>query len=434
MLAALLLSGVSLAALSPSALAQGTPPAPAPEAAPSGPGLMIGDIKLSGQINAGFMLNPGNPSTGLNFGHLFTDRSNAAQINQILLTAEKAIDKTSTAFQWGFKLQGMYGSDARFTQYLGVFNNALPYDRYQFDIVEANLQLRLPVFAGGMDIKAGMYATPVGYETIDPSTNPFYSHSYMFQFGLPFKHTGLLTVSHVSDMLDIYAGIDTGSNTTFGSMGDNNGAVAGIAGIGLNLMDGKLTVVALSHFGPEQATRFLGSLSPSVNANGTLRSFNDIVITYKATEALTLVTDLNWVRDSYGLSGKPVNGFGVAQYVSYALTDTLTLNARGEVWRDDNNYFVASFSGNSDPVRFQQALPTRPVYAAPGTNTTYGSLTLGVTWKPELPTTAVALAVRPEIRWDHAFTNNRPFGANPLVGKRGSSDSFTFGADLVLSF
>lgn len=278
----------------------------------------------------------------------------------------------------------------------------------------------------------------VGYETIDPSTNPFYSHSYIFQFGLPFKHTGVLTTSHVTDMLDIYAGIDTGTNTTFGPLGENNSALGGIAGFGLNLMDGKLTVLALSHFGPENASRFLSPLG--VNANGQWRFFNDILITYKPTDTLTLVTEFNWARDNYGFNGKAVNGFGVAQYASYALTETLALNVRGELWRDDNNYFVASFSGNSDPVRFQQALPVRPVYSAtglngaPGPGTTYGSLTAGVTWKPELPTTAVALAIRPEIRWDHAFGSNRPFGANALVGKRGASDVFTVGADIVLSF
>ena len=72
--------------------------------------------------------------------------------------------------------------------------------------------------------------TPLGYETIDPSTNPFYSHSYIFQFGLPFKHTGALTATHVNRRLDVYAGIDTGTNTTFGPLGDNNGAVGGIGG------------------------------------------------------------------------------------------------------------------------------------------------------------------------------------------------------------
>ena len=32
------------------------------------------------------------------------------------------------------------------------------------------------------------------------------------------------------------------------------GAIGGIAGIGLNLMDGKLTVLALTHIGPENPT------------------------------------------------------------------------------------------------------------------------------------------------------------------------------------
>lgn len=439
-LAVSLLAGVALPALaqSPAPVSAPAPtstPAPVPEpvAAPASTGLMIEGIKLSGQINAGFMLNPYRPNTGLNFGHSFTDRANAAALNQILLTAEKKIDTASTDFQWGFKVQGMYGTDARFTQFLGVFNNATPNSRYQFDIVEANVQARLPIFAGGMDLKAGMYATPIGFETIDPATNPFYTHSYIFQFGLPFKHTGLLSVSHVSDTLDVYAGVDTGANTTIGPLGENNGAVGGIAGVGLNLMGGKLTILALSHFGPENATRALSPLG--VNANGEWRFFNDIVVTYKATEALTLVTEANWIRDNYGLNGNAVNGFGVAQYASYALTETVALNARAEVWRDDNNFFVASFAGNSDPVRFQQGLPTRStVYAAPGGSTTYGSLTLGATWKPTLPTSVATLAIRPEIRWDHAFTTNKPFNNNAVTNTGGTANNFTFGADLVLTF
>jgi hypothetical protein len=429
-LASTLLASVALPAL---AQAPTPAPTPAPVAEPASTGLMIDGIKLSGQIQAGFMLNPFRPNTGLNFGHSLTDRANSAALNQILLTAQKDIDTDNPGFQWGFKVQGMYGTDARFTQYLGVLNNVFPNSRYQFDIVEANLQARLPIFSGGMDIKAGMYATPIGYETIDPSTNLFYSHSYIFQFGLPFKHTGVLTVSHVSDMVSIYAGVDTGANTTMGPLGDNNSAVGGIAGVGLTLMDGKLSILALSHFGPENATRVLSPIG--INANGQWRFFNDIVVTYKATEALTLVTEANWIRDNYGYTGRAVNGFGVAQYASYALTDTISLNARAELWRDDNNFFVASFAGNNDPVRFQQGLPTRQaVYAAPGTNTTYGSLTLGVTWKPELPTSFATLMIRPEIRWDHAFTSNKPFNNNALTNTGGTSDNFTFGADLVLTF
>ncbi len=399
--------------------------APVESATPSG--LMIGPVKLSVQINSGILVNPGRPADGLNFGHLFTDHANQFQLNQVLLTAQKALDPKDTDYQWGFKIQLMYGSDARYTQFLGELNRVNPDSRYQFDVVEANVQAHLPWFTeGGLDLKAGQYATPLGYETIDPATNLFYSHSYIFQFGLPFKHTGALTVTHVNSLLDIYMGADTGSNTTFGPLGDNNGAIGGIAGFGLNLMDGKLTVLALTHFGPEQATRLLSPIG--VDANGQWRYFNDVLVTWKATDKLTLVTEANLVRDGYGAAGKAVNGFGLAQYASYALTDTLALNGRAEYWRDDNNFFVASFPSNSGPVRAQQGFAVPFLHTAPGTNTTYGSLTLGVTWKPELPAPVSGLLIRPEVRWDHAFTNNRPFNAQR------DNNAFTIGADFVLTF
>jgi hypothetical protein len=82
---------------------------------------------------------------------------------------------------------------------------------------------------GTQALSSGQYPTPLGYETIDPSTNLFYSHSYIFNFGLPFKHTGALTVTHLNDVVDVYAGVDTGTNTTFGRLGDNNGRSAGSA-------------------------------------------------------------------------------------------------------------------------------------------------------------------------------------------------------------
>jgi hypothetical protein len=326
-------------ALAPvTALAQPAPPAVAPEAPPPAapatpeappPGLWINGIHLSAQIEGGFMGNPSRPADGLDFGQLFTDHANQFQLNQILLTANKPLDPKNSDYQWGFKVQFMYGSDARYTQFLGELNRVVPDQRYQFDVVEANVLAHVPwLTEGGIDLKVGQYPTPLGYETIDPSTNLFYSHSYIFQFGLPFKHTGALTITHVNSVLDIYGGIDTGTNTTFGPLGENNGAVGGIAGFNLTLMDGNLTILALTHFGPEQPTRLL---SPEgFNANGQWRYYNDVLVTWKASEKLTLVSEANLVRDGFGAANKPVNGFGFAQYASYALTDTVALNGRVE--------------------------------------------------------------------------------------------------------
>jgi hypothetical protein len=68
------------------------------------------------------------------------------------------------------------------------------------------------------------------------------------------------------------------------------------------------------------------------------------------------------------------------------------------------------------------------VHGAPGTNTTYSELTLGVTWKPALPAPVSGLLIRPEIRWDHAYTNNHPFNAQK------DNNAFTIGVDAVLTF
>jgi hypothetical protein len=407
-------------------------PAGAPPAPP--PGFWVDGIHLSAQIDAGIIANPFRPQTGLNFGQLTTDHANEVQLNQLLLTANKPLDPKDSGYQWGFKAQFMYGSDARYTQFLGELNRVDPSQRNQLDIVEANVLVHTPwLSAGGIDWKIGQYPSPLGYEVIDASQNPFYSHSYIFQFGLPFKHTGALATWHATDLIDLYSGVDTGANTTFGPLGENNSAIGGIGGIGLNMMGGALTVLALTHFGPEDATRVLSPLG--VNADGQWRTFNDIVVTWKATDAITMVAEFNLVRDSYGFVGKPVNGLGAAEYGGYTLNDNWVLNARAEVWRDDNNFFVASFSGTATYVQAQQGLSSlNGIHTAPGGSTTYGALTLGVTYKPDLPPWISGVLIRPEIRWDHAFTDNNPFNNNPPSNTKGTSNSFTFGADAVVTF
>ncbi|MGQ4828462.1 outer membrane beta-barrel protein, partial [Enterococcus faecalis] len=79
--------------------------------------------------------------------------------------------------------------------------------RNQFDIVEAYVNAHLPILtSGGVDIKAGQFVTLEGAEVIDATGDFFYSHTYIFNFGIPFKHTGILTTTHVNKTLDIYAG------------------------------------------------------------------------------------------------------------------------------------------------------------------------------------------------------------------------------------
>ena len=292
-------------------------------------------------------------------------------LNQVLLSVQRLPDPKATGYDFGFQIQALYGSDARYVQFMGELNSTFA-SRNQLAFINANVQAHLPwLTAGGIDLKVGQYPTPLGYETIDPSTNPFYSHSYIFNFGLPYVHTGAIAVTHVNPILDVYGGVDTGMNTTFGA-GDNNGAVAELAGVNLTLLDSKLTILALSHFGPENPTRTVPK------ANCCWRSENDIVITYKATDKLAFTTELNLINDS----NFAANAYGAAQYVSYALNDAVTLNARAEIYRDEKGFFVAAFPGNHGFINAQLGFPATVLGAGPAT---YSEFTLGLTYKPTLP-------------------------------------------------
>ena len=267
--------------------------------------------------------------------------------------------------------------------------------------------------AGGIDFKLGQFVTPIGYETIDPSTNPFYSHSYIFNYG-PFQHTGLLAEWHLNPTIDLYGQVDTGESTTFDG-GDNNGETAGLFGIGLNnLLGGKLTLLGLTHLGPENATIAVP------NANSQMRYESDFIATYKATSNLTLVTELNYQHDdAFG-----ADSYGAAQYISYTLTPTWTVNGRAEVYRDNAGFFVFSYPGDLDPIRSLKGLSNTSFTAG---RATYSEFTAGLTYKPSIPKVAL-LAFRPEIRWDKTFSGPRAYDGMTQTG------NFTFGGDIILGF
>src|ERR1700719_3518393 len=81
---------------------------PAPSPPPAG---WWDHFTIGGTVEAGVTLNGDNPGDGLNFGHLFTDKANTLLLNQILLTAQRPLDPKATDYDFGFKLQGMYGSE-----------------------------------------------------------------------------------------------------------------------------------------------------------------------------------------------------------------------------------------------------------------------------------------------------------------------------------
>ncbi len=367
-------------------------------------------FSIYGWIETGFTGNFDSPNDNQNFGRFFDDRSNEFVVNQVVITAERTLDP-KVGFDWGFKFQLLFGTDARYIHSLGLFSGTMGTSLYQPDIPEFYLNFHFPIFTeGGLDLKAGKFVTPVGFEAIDPRNNIFYSHTYIFNFGVPFNHTGALFTLHANSWLDLLGGVTRGVNT---SIDDNNDSVGFLAGFGLNLAGGKFTVNGATHIGPE-----------TPNNNHDLRYLNDVYFTWKITDKWTSISEFNYIYDE----GADADGYGVAQYLTYAINDKFTVKIRGEVWRDDDGFYVASFADPHDPMRSLRGEAVIDPRTVGGGATTYGALTVGVDIKPTMPKPFKGLVIRPELRVDHSFSDTRPFND--------SSDKtmFTAAVDAILTF
>ena len=368
-------------------------------------------FKISGWIDSGVTFNPASPQDNQNFGRLFDDRANEPLLNQLVINFERVLVPQPGEFDWGFKLQLMYGSDARVIHSLGLFDRTA-HEILQPDLVEAYLNLHFPVFTeGGLDLKLGKFVTLEGAETIDPHTNFFYSHTYIFNFGIPFNHTGALATLHATKWLDLMAGVTRGVNT---SIDDNNDAPAFHGGVGLNFNDGKVVVSASTHIGPE-----------TPHNNHDLRYLSDITTTWKITDKLTSITDLNYALDE--VAG--AKAYGIAQYLTYSINSWLTAGIRGEIFRDDKGFYVVSFADNDDAMDSLRGTGHNiDIRTVGGGSTTYGAITAGVNIKPAMPKPISGLTIRPELRYDRALNGTHPFNDSS------DRDQFTAAVDFILTF
>jgi hypothetical protein len=372
-------------------------------------------VGVTGHVEMGVTGNPDDPKSDINFGHLFTDRANQFDLNQALLTIERPLAPEEGKWDWGFKLQPMYGSDARYT-HLMYFLDDYSNDYYEFDIVEMYANAHLPyVTKGGIDLKGGIFVTLMGAEVIYAPGNPFYSHSYIFNYGIPLKHWGGMITMHATDQIDLHVGGVTGINT---SWTDNNDNPAFHCGASWKSKNEKAFVFASFHYGPENDTQYEKPGFGGVDANSDCRYIGDLVLTFKPLEKLTLITDLNYGKDD----GFDAEWYGGAQYAIYEVCKWLKAGIRGEVFRDDDAFAVVQFHENDDFLDLQRGRPTRPQTVSGG-DTTYYELTTGVTISP-----CDSVAFRPELRWDWSDGDTDPYD------NFHKSHQFTLAMDMIIKF
>ncbi|NNM85787.1 MAG: outer membrane beta-barrel protein [Phycisphaerales bacterium] len=410
-------------------------------------------INISGFIDAGYTANFDHQA-GSNIGGRVFDQENGnhLQLDQIDVSISKAIDFSNANFRkrgWdvGGKVEVLYGMDGDLIHSNGMNfyhgnnyyqNGQNPFKPInQFDVVQAYATFAVPMFdTGGLKIKAGKFVTPFGDETINPTTNPFYSHSYEFGFGIPFTQTGILAIFSPNSDWTFSAGVTRGWNNTLTKTNDTLADFLG--GINWTPQEKRfqgLTATLNYSLGAQDPSYYPNDLDGDLDGSGLrsgdnshYRSVTEVILTYTPPKMsqLTLTSDSLWGYDgasdiiiptgvspgtgtvSYG----PANYYAEEAVASYKLNSYVTLNGRAEWYHDGH-------SGTT--------------YAIVGRTVNLSEFTIGATITP-FPNSSWGkyLKLRPELRQDYA--DHPIFQTGGGSGSTAKRYQTTAAMDVIYSF
>ena len=366
-------------------------------------------IDISGHVDVGYTYSFQQPPNDVLVGRVFDVQHDELLLHQ----ADIAIQRTLTPddnqvtgyadkFNLGFKAEMMYGYDARFIHANGLFDHYTDDTsrNEEWDLVQAYITAGIPV-GNGLLVTAGKFVTPIGLETINPTTNALYSHSYLFGFAIPFTHTGVTARYNFNENFNVTAGVVRGWDQ---ANEDNNDDPSYLASIGYVWQPGEgrpVNIILSGITGPEQS-----------DTNGNWRSLIDLIAETQVSDELKVGLNADYayeedaeLSDEGVPTGRQAQWYGVAAYAQYDPSaggnKQFLINARAEWFNDKSN------------VR--------------GIGTNVYEATLGLAIKP-FPQNELGsnITFRPEIRYDYA--------QEAIFDAGTQHDQFTVGADILFTF
>jgi len=357
-------------------------------------GIKTAPFNVYGFVEGSYTYGLSSPTNNFISGRVFDIDNQEVMLNQADLTVEKPVDAAAAAKdnKWdvGGKVEVVYGNDARFIHANGLnfYGGASPQinPENQLDLVQAYVDVALPV-GNGLTIRAGKFVTLLGYETINPTFNPLYSHSFEFGYGIPFTHTGVLGMYSFSDKLSVTGGVTRGWEQSLKDNNDDPDYLGQVKYVFTDKITGFLNFVT----GPEQTDN-----------DSLWRTVFDAVVTYAATDKLSLGANPSFgFEPGASPTGSAAQWYGVALYGGYKFNDYVTANARGEWFGDPQG--ARGLGGN------------------------WYEVTAGLGIHP-MPHNDIGqnLLVRPEIRWDYSNDGNIDAGTD--------NNQWTAAIDAIFTF
>jgi hypothetical protein len=335
-------------------------------------------ITLSGYVDTSYVNQFGGRGTAFGSGqaalHEFDVNNNNFNVNAVKIALEKALPDQN---EWaaGFRIDTIYGADARFLGDEGFNGNAASGQTGTLNssglaLEQALVKFRIPI-GNGLDIYAGKFVTFLGYEVIESPANLNFSRGLLFTNAIPLTNTGVYADYKFNDTFEAKLAVVDGWNNSVST--PTSGGAAGLA----DSQDDY-------PFGGKAIMGQLNINAPGKNANIT-QSFiyspggepnNANAVTAGTDNGPLVVYDIwgNWnptfVKDSAlllgfnvdfgynGSSGTPVANqlvtapttgatagaggvedtntyYGVALYAQYKFNKVFSLAARGEYLHED---------------------------------------------------------------------------------------------------
>jgi hypothetical protein len=302
-----------------------------PAAAEGQPRRYLEELMLYGYIEHSEVVNLGRTGRG-NVNELrFYDHSNGFTFNAAELSIKK---DPSEWYRLGYGAVITAGIDSQKNHSLGIFRDRddgapLYSNTEKFDLPEAYASYLVPL-GTGLTVKAGKWATLIGYEGYETPKNLNFSRSFLYTLGTPYTNTGLL----LSYQFTSWFGLTLGFTNGWDNSDNNNGYLRPIGSFVFTPID-KLSASVNFLVGPEQNRN---QMHNGINN----RFIVDTTILYTGVDKLTLAVNFDLAGEQndpalVALGTRPNNNSrwgGVAAYGAYDWTKNLRTALRAEYFAD----------------------------------------------------------------------------------------------------
>src|SRR5271169_6327220 len=332
----------------------------AEDAKPAAPAVTADDIKkalgISFYVQGGYSYN-GSASDGatkdsVNDLRVFDHDANSFTLDlaQILISKD-----TPTPGNTGYRIKLSAGETAKWIHSRGLSGAALNQPQSgegtdTFDVTEAYVSYMSPI-GSGLRFDLGKMVTYFGAEVIEAIDNPNYSRSFLFNYAVPFTHTGLKMSYGITDALSASLYVVNG----WDNAEDNNSGKS--IGVSIGYAPSEIFSGYVNYMnGPEQDSN-----------NHDIRQLVDLVATIKPVKPLSFILNYDNANEQNAVPKGTAKWSGFAGIVKYDFNDTYSLSVRGEEFDDPQGFRTGTQQSLTEwtvtpEIRVPGGLIVRPEY------------------------------------------------------------------------